>query len=122
VWEDNKAMIQLFLELVTEPKRELRLRKLLVKAALDGGRSDYMEMVLDKGPLPELTESFGSELLYDALTVYKPNELDEAVVELLVEKGAKPTQGGEYGKERILHLTKFDKQWLAEKIPSLFTD
>jgi hypothetical protein len=94
----------------------------VLEVAVERRGIDFIEFVLEDGTLPEMTEDFGSKLLFNALTTYKPNELDEDIVELLLEEGAKPMQEGNFGKEAILRKTRFDRGWLAEKIPSLFTD
>lgn len=118
VGSDNKAMIRDFIETTIELEREGKLKKLLLEAAVAYKRIGCIEMVLEKGPLPELTESFGSELLYRAMTGYKP---PKDIVELLLDKGAKPMQEGQYGRKEMLGKTRIDKEWLAQKTPSLFT-
>jgi ankyrin repeat protein len=120
VRRDNRTMIRDFFETTTEPNRQDYLKELLLKAALKYKRMECMKMVLEKGPLPEMKERLGSELLYTALTTEDDPCME--IVELLLKKGARPMKKGRFGKETILEKTEIDRQWLAAKIPSLFTE
>lgn len=117
---DNKAMIQVFFETVTDPKPKIYyMKKLMLKNAVCYSVVEAFKSVIEKGPKLKFEGKFGSELLCWALIV--TNGCEE-IAELLLEKGAKPMQQGEYGKEVILRKTDIDQKWLAEKIPSLFTE
>ncbi|KAK1254223.1 hypothetical protein MKX08_008218 [Trichoderma sp. CBMAI-0020] len=113
---DDKAMIRDFFEMATEPKKEESLKALLLRAALIYKRMEYIEMVLEMGPLPKLMGELGSKLLCKAMTEC---ELPKETIELLYERGARPIEGS---KEEILRKTKLNNEWLAERIPSLFMD
>ncbi|PNP41020.1 hypothetical protein TGAMA5MH_06887 [Trichoderma gamsii] len=117
VQSDNKTMIRDLFE-TTKPNRLEYLKELLLKAAVTYKHMECIKLVLDKDPPPKLRGNFGGRLLCIALTHHEPS-MD--IVRLLLKKGARPMQKGRYGKETILGKTNIDRQWLAAKIPSLFT-
>lgn len=118
VKSNNKTMIQDIFETTTEPNRHVYLKELMLKAAVTYKRMECIQLVLEKDPPLLLRGRFGSRLLSIALTHHEPST---DIVGLLLKKGARPMQKGDYGGEMILKKTKVDRQWLAAKIPSLFT-
>lgn len=118
VKSDNRTMIRDFFEITTEPNRQDYLKELLLKAAVTYKHMECIKMVLEKDPPPKLRGNLGGRLLCIALTHHEPST---DIVGLLLKKGARLVQKGRYGKETILGKTKIDRQWLAAKIPSLFT-
>ncbi|UKZ89842.1 uncharacterized protein TrAFT101_004883 [Trichoderma asperellum] len=114
----DKAMIRLLLEKTTYPKQRVyHLKNQLLEAAVWRRGINFIEMVFEKHPWPNMKGRFGSKMLYGALVSGHRD-----IAELLLQKGAKVLQNGFYGKERIIRFTKMDKEWLAQKVPTLFID
>lgn len=134
VYDDNKAMIQDFLKTVTGSKpRVYLLKNTILRAAINCSDFEAFRLVFEEGPRPKLNGRFGSKLLFKAVTrneasrrVYRVDRYelkgDLAIVELLLAKGAKLIQSGSYGKKRMLARTGISHEWLAQKIPALFTE
>lgn len=118
VQRGDEAMIRLFLESTTCPKKKVyHLQNLLLEAAVECGRIDFIEMVFEKDPWPNMKGRFGSKQLYWALVFGSKD-----VAELLLQRGAKVLQNGKYGKKELLRSKVKDKEWLAQKVTTLFID
>lgn len=113
----DMSMIRLFLEKITRPKQKVyHLRNVLLSAAVFFGRESILELIIERLSWPKVSGRYGSKLLYRAI---RRRHLD--IVELLVQKGAKVMQNGRFGKEKLF-MRSMDKEWLAQKLPTLFTE
>lgn len=115
---NTMTTIRVFLETVTDPKPKVyHLKNLVLEAAIFRSNIEAIKLVFKAGPQPNLKRKFGSKLLFWALSGRKHYK---DIVELLLEKGAKPFRGELLETwHRHRRATYIDKDWLAQRIPSL---